>query len=139
MITDEVLSALSANLSHDDGLLSAGEKELIARLMRHAKIRGGDIEARVAGIVSLAVGEIFAERMYKILGTSVLDQLDKPTSRDSDRKPDVVLQSAPRGPAPPRPPLGPQPPGSPMPRPSPMPGPPFGHPASEAKQLSQSE
>ena len=68
------VSHLAEGLTADERILSAGEKELLTRLLRHAKSANGCGEM-VETVIARAVGEVVSERTQLVLGKSVLQLL----------------------------------------------------------------
>ena len=101
MKTGESVSRLAERLSADERILSAGEKQLLAKLFQHAKSANGCGQA-ISEVIARAVGEIVSERSQQVLGESIVQLL---LERGSYSSP-----PGPTDPNPPKPP-GPNPPG----------------------------
>lgn len=100
------VSHLAEGLTADERILSAGEKELLTRLLRHAKSANGCGEM-VETVIARAVGEVVSERTQLVLGKSVLQLLMGNAYRLGSPP---MTPPGPSDPNPPKPP-GPNPPG----------------------------
>jgi len=105
MRTDSGDGDLAESLAADDRILSTREKELLTRLLRHAKTANGSGRA-VEEVIARAVGEIVSDRAQLILGQSIVQQLLR---RSSGIGSPPMIPPAPSDPNPPKPP-GPNPP-----------------------------
>jgi SM-20-related protein len=100
------VSHLAEGLTTDERILSAGEKELLTKLLKHAKSANGCGEV-VETVIARAVGEVVSERTQLVLGKSVL-QLVMGNAYRLGAPP--MTPPGPSDPNPPKPP-GPNPPG----------------------------
>lgn len=134
MTPKQILDSFSETLIHDDRILSASERVLIANLVHHAKAASGNdvqLQEIVRKVIATAIGETVAQRAFGILGGSIVERIiesgslaesgAKGTSETLSGLPGSTARTAWMMPTPPSPSPGPQTPSTP-PRP-PSPGP----------------
>jgi SM-20-related protein len=111
MTAQEILSNLSGSLMDDERILSARERELLASLLQHSTNNTGSRDNAVTETIARAVGEVIAQRAYRILGSNVTQRLLDP-SAGYDSYPVRAHSPHPPSPSPPGPgslPTGPRP------------------------------
>ena len=137
MTPKQILDSFSETLIHDERILSAPERSLIATLVHHAKAASGtsaELQDAVRRIIATAIGETVAQRAFGVLGASIVERIlengsagESTPKETSETLPGLVgsgartawMMPTPPSPSPPSP--GPQTPSTP-PRP-PSPGP----------------
>jgi SM-20-related protein len=75
MTAREMLDNLSGTLLCDERILSVPEKELLANLLGRTRTTGNASEHAVTEAITRTVGEIIAERVLRVFGESVSQQL----------------------------------------------------------------
>jgi Rps23 Pro-64 3,4-dihydroxylase Tpa1-like proline 4-hydroxylase len=106
MKTNDGVSYLTESLAADDRILSAQEKDLLARLLQHAKSANGCGEA-MSAVIARAVGEVVSERAQLVLGKTIIQLLQGHTHSVGSPP---MTPPGPIDPNSPKPP-GPNPPG----------------------------
>jgi SM-20-related protein len=116
MAVHETIETLSGALMSDERILNVAEKELLANLIQRANQNPNPQDQNVTDAIARIVGEIVAERAYKVMGSSIAQQLLKQWTRPVDgrttNRMNLGSPGLPPGPSPdnaPRPP-GPTPP-----------------------------
>ncbi len=115
MAVHETIETLSGALMSDERILNVAERELLANLIQRANHNLTPEDQNVTDAIARIVGEIVAERAYKVLGGSIAQQLLKQLTRQvngrTTKRMNLGSPGLPPGPSPnaPRPP-GPTPP-----------------------------
>jgi Rps23 Pro-64 3,4-dihydroxylase Tpa1-like proline 4-hydroxylase len=139
MTSKQILDSFSETLVHDERILGAPERSLVATLLQHARAatnENPEIQEAVRAVIASAVGETVAQRAFAVLGGSIVDRILEKDTVHSDDSPTVRSGNIfarepqpPHGPGPgpgvKAPPKAPQPPSSPMRAPG-EPQPPYG-------------
>jgi Rps23 Pro-64 3,4-dihydroxylase Tpa1-like proline 4-hydroxylase len=130
MTPKQILDSFSETLVHDERILSAQERTLVATLLQHAKAAAGEnqeTQEAVRAVIASAVGETVAQRAFTVLGGSIVERiLDGGALPLGDSTSASTADIFARNPGEPQPPSqspgpgvkaphkAPQPPGSPM-------------------------
>src|ERR1700758_717165 len=78
MTPKQILDSFSDTLMHDERILSARERELLANLLRHAETAADEDAENQRGVraaIASAVGETVAQRAFAVLGGSIVERL----------------------------------------------------------------
>jgi Rps23 Pro-64 3,4-dihydroxylase Tpa1-like proline 4-hydroxylase len=78
MTPKQILDSFSDTLMHDERILSARERALLAAVLQHAKTTTGDdpsTQAAVQSVIASAVGETVAQRAFGVLGASIVERI----------------------------------------------------------------
>jgi SM-20-related protein len=130
MTPKQILDSFSDTLMHDERILSARERELLANLLRHAEAaagEGAENQRSVRAVIASAVGETVAQRAFAVLGGSIVERIleNRPVSTaDPHNGRSAEIDARKKNPEPPGlpvPPLprDPEPPGVAVPHPKP--------------------
>lgn len=114
MAATEILNRLSDTLLCDERILSASERELLAKLLQRARTQVSVPGNAVSETITQIVGQVIAERAYGVLGEGIAQRLIQPQSVSSSSHPNpnpTVIHAGGPPPTPPAP--GP---GSPFPQ-----------------------
>lgn len=71
----EMIDSLPTALMQDERILSAGERELLANILRHARNQSVS-GSKVAETMARAIGETIAQRAFSVLGEGILRALE---------------------------------------------------------------
>ncbi len=110
MTPKQILDSFSDTLMHDERILSARERGLLANLLRHAEAateEHSENQRGVRAVIVAAVGETVAQRAFAVLGGSIVERIleSRPTSTPDAQS--AEMNAGPR--------RDPEPPGLPMP------------------------
>jgi Rps23 Pro-64 3,4-dihydroxylase Tpa1-like proline 4-hydroxylase len=78
MTPKQILDSFSATLMEDERILSAQERELLAKVLsqaRNAAVENPEMQEAVQRVIATAVGETVAQRAFSVLGASIVDSI----------------------------------------------------------------
>ncbi len=128
MTPKQILDSFSETLMHDERILSAPERALLATLLQHARAAANgneETQRAVRNVIASAVGETVAQRAFSVLGTSIVEHiLENGSSLPSELQASEIYGVTPKDPEPPgvkapRKPVGTPTPPTPSPDPEP--------------------
>ena len=110
MTPKQILDSFSDTLMHDERILSARERELLANLLRHAEAateEHSENQRGVRAVIVAAVGETVAQRAFAVLGGSIVERILESRPKSTPDARSAEMNAGPR--------RDPEPPGLPMP------------------------
>jgi len=126
MTPKQILDSFSATLMQDERILSAQERELLARVLSHTRdaSENQELQDEVQKIIAAAVGETVAHRAFSALGASIVEGILETSALSlSEAGETLAAKKSPKKTGTPSPGVRSNP-GSPSPgTPSPSPGP----------------